>query len=104
PADGRVVLLRRPRVAGGALDAVADQADPRRNAAAPYGQPRQVDVLRWPNRVAPAITSAISASNTEASRVSSMLIRTPRSEPGVQCPGQRSPRRAGEPVRAAQCR
>src|SRR5215475_12221741 len=45
PADGRVVLLRRSRVAGGALDPVADQADGLRNAAAPHGQPRQMDVF-----------------------------------------------------------
>lgn len=44
-ADGRVVLLRRTRVAGGPPDAVADQGDRRGYAAAAHGQPGQVDVL-----------------------------------------------------------
>ena len=44
-ADGRVVFLRRTRVSGGALDALADQADRGGHAVPPHRQPRQMDML-----------------------------------------------------------
>src|SRR5215471_7507339 len=45
PADGGVVLLRDSRVAGGALDALADHVNGRVGAEAPDGEPGQMDVL-----------------------------------------------------------
>src|SRR6266849_10996173 len=45
PADRRVVLLRRPRIPGGPLNAVADQADRRSHAEPSHGEPGQVHVL-----------------------------------------------------------
>src|SRR6185503_6108408 len=45
PADGRVILLRHPRVAGSSLDSLAHQLDRIRYSEKAYGKPGQVDML-----------------------------------------------------------
>ena len=59
PADGGVVLLRRARVPGGALDAGADQADRCGGADRRTASQVRCTCWRWPNRSAVAITSPI---------------------------------------------